>query len=275
MNQSEVHNYVERFFAANDCPAIQKDPGYFTVQLSVEMDKLLMNRPFYWHYLEKTGGVPNPMPMTLITDHTKAPEDIRGEQIHFGSPRLHQFFESTKSLGSFIRMYEETTTSAQQSIPLQPWLNVNAKVSFQCDRKKDVLLSLGLNLIHGQIVSGFHSLITNIPLTPKLPDYCFTLASLIKPGSGLVRLQKMIQTFAKNEPDDWAVTARERWSQDAELLESFYEEYDEKPESYELEKQALQEQYEPHINVEMINGGIFYLQKQVFTETNGLPTYQA
>ena len=29
-----------------------------TVQLTIEMDKELMNRPFYWHYLEKTGGRP-------------------------------------------------------------------------------------------------------------------------------------------------------------------------------------------------------------------------
>ena len=39
-----------------------------TVQLTIELDKELMNRPFYWHYLEKTGGVPNPMKLTFITD---------------------------------------------------------------------------------------------------------------------------------------------------------------------------------------------------------------
>ncbi|MDI5788447.1 YqhG family protein [Bacillus licheniformis] len=32
-----------------------------TVQLTVEVDKQIMNRPFYWHWLEKTGGEPNPM----------------------------------------------------------------------------------------------------------------------------------------------------------------------------------------------------------------------
>ncbi|MCM2675008.1 YqhG family protein [Alkalicoccobacillus plakortidis] len=272
MNQSEVRNYVERYFSANDCPTVERKPNYMTVQLSVEMDKLLMNRPFYWHYLEKTGGIPNPLTMTLITDH-QTNNDLKGEYIHFGSPRLHQLFQSTTSLGSYIRMYENVTVHSGQSIPLQPWININAKVSFQCDRKKDVLLSLGLNLIHGQIVSDFHLKMMQTPLTPKLPDYCFTLASLIKPASGLIRLQKMVQTFANNEPDDWAIRARERWKQDLELLESFYEEYEEKPESYELEKQALKEQYEPRIEVEIINGGLFFLQKQVFTETNGHPAH--
>ncbi|TSB44717.1 YqhG family protein [Alkalicoccobacillus porphyridii] len=265
MIQSEVRDYLKRYFTANDCPEVESQPEYFTVQLSVEMDKLLMNRPFYWHYLEKTGGTPNPMTLTLLTSPSEQTQEIKGEQIHFGSPRLHQIFESTRSLGSYIRMYENVTSQTSTSIPLQPWLHMNAKVSFQCDRKKDVLLSLGLNLIHGQIVSGFYDLIQSTSLTPKLPDYCFTLAALIKPASGIIRLQKMVQTFASNEPDDWAQKARQRWQQDSDLLESFYEEYEEKPESYELEKQALKEQYEPKIEVEIINGGIFYLQKQVFT----------
>ncbi|MFK3937220.1 YqhG family protein [Alkalihalobacillus sp. NPDC078783] len=269
MNQSEVRKYVERYFEANDCPPVERQPDFLTVQLSIDMDKLLMNRPFYWHYLEKTGGSPNPMKMTLITESTSNTKEMKGEYIHFGSPRLHQLFQSTKSLGSFIRMYEDVQVSRGQSTPLQPWINVNAKVSFQCDRKKDVILSLGLNLIHGQIVTDFHAKMMEIPLTPKLPDYCFTMASLIKPASGLIRLQKMIQTFANNEPDDWAVQARQRWQQDTELLESFYEEYAEKPESYQLEKEALREQYEPRIEVEMINGGLFFLQQQVFTQKNG------
>ena len=65
-------------------------PDYLTVQLTIELDKELMNRPFYWHYLEKTGGVPNPDRLTFITDSQNAPTNIKGETIHFGSPRLHQ-----------------------------------------------------------------------------------------------------------------------------------------------------------------------------------------
>ena len=57
-----------------------------------------MNRPFYWHYLEKTGGVPNPMSLTLITDPDTAPEHIKGETIHFGSPVFIKFFNQRKIL---------------------------------------------------------------------------------------------------------------------------------------------------------------------------------
>lgn len=47
-------------------------------------------------------------------------------------------------------------------------------------------------------------------------------------------------------------------------FKSFYEESDELPESYEIEKQALQEQYEPRITVQIINGGLFYVTANHF-----------
>ncbi|WP_246590000.1 YqhG family protein, partial [Desertibacillus haloalkaliphilus] len=108
------------------------------------------------------------------------------------------------------------------------------KVSFQCDRKKDVLLSLGLNLIHGQIVQQFYNKLQEKKLSPNIPDFCFKLSPLITVHSGLIRLQKMVQTYAENEDKTWAEEAVNRWETDLSLLEQFYEDYDEKPESYEV-----------------------------------------
>ncbi|WP_062048165.1 YqhG family protein [Bacillus sp. JCM 19034] len=264
MQQSQVHNFLERFFQANDSELIENRTGFMTVQLSIGLDKRLMNRPFYWHYLEKTGAVPQPMKITFITDSKEAPDDIKGEPVYFGSPRLKQIFQATQELGAFIRLYEHTETSEAQSQSLHPWLCVNAKVSFQCDRKKDVFLSLGLNLIHGQIVPQFFQQLKQKSLTPTIPDYCFTLTPLITPRSGLIRIQKMIQTFIENEDDRWAKEAIQRWENDLTLLEAFYEDYDEKPEAYEIERKALEEQYKPKVDVSIINGGIFYLTQQVF-----------
>ncbi len=264
MLQPQVHDFLERYFEANDSPILENDSSYLKVQLSIELDKLLMNRPFYWHYLEKTGGEPRPMQVTFITDQNKAPDDLRGEQIHFGAPRLRQLFASTRELGGYIRLYEKIDASGRQSIPLQPWLCLNVKVSFQCDRKKDVLLSLGLNLIHGQIVPQFYEKIRQKDLTPTISDFCFKLSPLITVHSGLIRLQKMVQTYVENEDKVWAEEAIERWNTDLALLEKFYEDEEEKPESYHVEKQALKEQYEPNIHVSIVNGGMFYIQQQVF-----------
>ena len=57
----------------------------------------------------------------------------------------------------------------------------------------------------------------------------------------------------------WADAAIKRWNEDLELLDHFYDDHEEKPETYELEKIGLQDQYEPIVNIEIINGGIYYL----------------
>jgi hypothetical protein len=263
VQQHEIHQFLKRYFTANGCELVASSDGYINVQLTIELDKELMNRPFYWHYLEKTGGVPNPMRLSLITDSEKAPEDIKGEQIHFGSPRLHQISQSTKSLAGYIRLYEERASHEVQQTALHPWLGLNIKISHQCDRRKDSIRSIGLNLINGSIHESFHDKLLKKSLTPKIPDFSFTLAPIIKPKSGIGRIQNYLLEELNAESDEWANLARNRWREDLALLDHFYEEQEEKPESYFLEKEALKEQYEPKIFVEIINGGLFYLKQQV------------
>src|SRR3954464_8961723 len=121
MQQQEIHKFLERYFIANNCEITENQAGYMNVQLTIDLDKELMNRPFYWHYLEKTGGIPNPMRLTFITNQDAAPENMKGEIIHFGSPRLHQIFASTKKLASYMRLYENHRHQNRQT-PLLPWL---------------------------------------------------------------------------------------------------------------------------------------------------------
>lgn len=258
MQQQEINNFLEKYFEANHCEIVENHPGYMTVQLTIEIDKLLMNRPFYWTYLEKTNGVPNPMKLTLITNQEQTPTDIKGDFIHFGAPRLHQIFNSAKKLASYIRLYQDTN-STNSNTALYPWLGLNVKVSYKCDRKRDLLMSLGLQLVNGMIVEGFQNKIETLQLTPKIPDLTYTMSPLVKPQSGVNRLQQYIRGFVESEDHSWADEAINRWNEDLTLLDSFYVDVEKKPESYHIEREALKEQYEPKVIVEIINGGLFYL----------------
>lgn len=262
MQQQEIHQFLEKYFQANGCEIVENGKGHMTIQLTIELDKELMNRPFYWHYLEKTGGTPNPMKLTFITDQQSAPENLKGESIHFGSPRLHQIFQSTKSLAGYIRLYENHQVANGQHVPLRPWLGMNVKISYQCDRKRDVFKSIGLQLINGQMVENFHDRLLQLQLTPKIPDYSFTLSPLILPKSGVSRIETKLRNEIEQEEHQWANEARERWEKDLQLLEHFYEEAEEKGETYENEKKALQEQYEPKVKISIVNGGLFYLTER-------------
>lgn len=261
MLQAEIHKFLIEFFQANHCEITEQGPGHLIVQLTIEMDKELMNRPFYWHYLEKTGGIPNPMSLTLITDQNLAPEELKGDFIHFGSPRLHQIFTLSKKLSRHIRLFEKIQISNGQA-PLFPWLCLNVNISYECDRKKDQLHSIGLNLINGTIMEDFYDMVQKVALTPKIPDYTFTLSPIIRYQSGIGRLKNHMQMKITQDNHSWAVDAMERWNKDLALLDHFYEDkMEEEQGSYEAEKEALRLQYEPRIHVRIINGGLFYLTK--------------
>ncbi|HET7658205.1 MAG TPA: YqhG family protein, partial [Bacillales bacterium] len=203
MEQHKIHDYLERYFRTSGCDILEDDGKFLHIQLSIEMDKLLMNRPFYWKYIENTGMEPQPMKLKLVTDPGTA-EENDGEFVHFGSPRLHQIFQSARKLAAYTRLYENVGEIHAPSVPLEPWLGLNIKISYQCDRKKDLLVSYGLQLINGQIVEDFHSLLASLDLTPKIPDYCFTISPLIKPQSGLKRIEAMIDEQVQSEDQTWA-----------------------------------------------------------------------
>ncbi|WP_170007639.1 YqhG family protein [Bacillus fonticola] len=270
MQQQEIHEFLRSFFLQNNCTITEEGVGYFTVQLTVDMDKELMNRPFYWHYLEKIGGVPNPMRITLITEPSAVNEDIKGEVIHFGSPRLHHIFRVAKEQSSHLRLYESILVNQQvhRNVALQPWLGVQLKLTFQSHQTREELHSIGLQLQNGTMVHNFHNRLQQVKMTPKIPDFTFTLSPMIRPQSGMSRIRNWVLDYLQSQDDTWAQKARERWRQDLQLLEQFYEGIDELPETFLTEQKALQEQYEPKIQVETIGGGIFYVSQSFLSKTS-------
>lgn len=259
MQQAEIHDFLIHFFTTSGCTMLPvKNNTMLKVRLNEEMDKLLMNRPFYWHYIEQTGGIPETATLQFCTDERFKD----GELIHFGSPRLHQILDAAKKLAPYIRLYQNLPP--QSSYALEPWLGVNAKISYQCDLKRDRICSIGLQLINGTLIDGFQDILNKLPLMPKMPDYCYTLGPLIKIRSGIGRIETFLESMLRSEPSGWADDAGKRWARDQELLDSFYEQQDPKPETYFQEKEAIREQYQPRVLVQFINAGLFYLQSSTF-----------
>jgi hypothetical protein len=267
--QADVHKYLKTFFTENDSPVLEESPGHLHVQLSVEMDKALTNRPFYWQYLEKIGGVPNPWKMTVVTDEDQAPVDLdkrydrKAEAVHFGSPRLHQVFELTKEQGSHVRMYEKVarTSLSAHSLPLLPWLNMNMKISYEAEKKRDRLVSIGLCLTNGEMIEDFYDHLKYYPLEADIPDYCFTVSPLIKPLSGVERIRHQIELIVRSEDHGWAEEAELKMAEDLALLHTFYDGAEELPDSFHLEQDAIRRQYTPKVAITVINGGLFYLHQ--------------
>lgn len=259
MQAHQIHDYLNTFFKETNCEKVDETNHSLTIQLTVDIDKRIMNRPFYWKYIESTNSEANPIQLTLITDRTKIKGIIqKGEVIHFGSARLKSIFQATKELGSFVQMYEQV--EEQNEITLFPWLGINYKVSYQCDRTRETIYSLGINLINGTVVDEFQESMKKLNLQQGLPTRAFPLQFIIKPIRGLERLDAMIERIVQEDDHNWAIEAQQRWARELEILDYFYEGEEEKPECYYIEKQAIEGRFNPRLKVEIINGGLFYLK---------------
>lgn len=286
MNQTEIRNYAETYFRAFESKFIETHPAYFSVELPIEVDKDLGNRPFYWTYVEKIGIEPNPLTLTFIFDADRTPEETRGEVLAFGSRRLRQIFDSAKKHGKYVRLYEspslDNVPRSLASLPLTPWLCVNYKIEFICDQKKDMLLPLGINLISGQISSGLFEKLKTLALTPKLPDYTFTTQPIFSFESAADRLEQRVQSIIDQEDTGWAEQATIRLEEEKGFIESFYSEAESNVDraketnepniaeeraklakEKEMRLKELNWQFEPRIEVSVINSGLFYLRSQI------------
>ncbi|MGE7947504.1 YqhG family protein [Lysinibacillus sp. NPDC093688] len=258
MYPQQVHSYLRQFFTENDCRIVGEDQHYLTVQLTVDIDKRIMNRPFYWQYVEATNSEANPAQVTFITNQTASAGSLYGEGIHFGSPRMNQLFQATRELGAYVQLFEKVDTAIGQVI-LTPWLGVNFKVSYCCDQTKEMLYSFGINLLTGIINEEFQETICTAEFDTVPADNAFHVQFIIKPLRALERLNATIEKIIEQDDHSWATKAKKRWQRDQRVLDYFYEEEEDKPECYEIEKKALEEQYDTKIKIEIINGGLFYL----------------
>lgn len=253
MNKLDLEKFIDEFFTAYQCE-VTKEPGILKVQLTEEMDRALMNRPFYWHYMKSTGQKGVPMELTLITDVDK--QGVKGEWLDIGSPRVQQIFNYITDNEKYVMLFQEIQTT--KHIPLYPWLLTNIKVSYKGKLKKEELISLGIQLISGKIVVNMMDELHKLSLKQQISDLCYTMSPIITIPSGYKRIEKVILNYIENQPKDWADEARKTLAEEIALLNQFYQE-DQDDDLYLKEVEELQERYTPEINLEVVSGGLVYL----------------
>lgn len=254
-----IHNlntFLEDYFTAHHCDIVLNQNGVLKIQLNEKMDRALMNRPFYWHYIKKMGREGDPMQLTLITNPDIT--EVKGERIHFGSPRLQQILNHIRENERFTKLFQVVRQG--KNTALHPWLVMNIRISYIGKHNKDELFSIGLNLINGQMKTEMMEELSNIEFQMQISDYCYTITPIIKPVSGFKRIQSIIGQYIQDQDHPWAKESLEELQKEIDLLKHFYEgDRDSELEQMEKELQDLRERYQPKIMVSVINGGIFYL----------------
>lgn len=274
MNEAQIKHVVQHYAQATECQTIDVGPAYLTVKLSPEADKQLMNRPYYWGFIERTNEVPETMTITFTFSlQTTSPGTYnsgRVEYVGYGSAMLQRIMQAIKAKGQFVHLYEEPSYASamhSEAIAYTTWLIVNYKIAFLCDMKRDELHSIGISLATGDIVEHAHSYVLNKPLTPKLPAHTHLreTISLQRAQSECVRyLTRKLEAYDAK----WAADAYERMQAESEVIHAYYNDLlkqaDEDlkadiEQQYDNRLTEIEWQYKPRVEIAPINGGIFHL----------------
>lgn len=255
-----LNAFLHDYFSAHQCQIQSNENGVLHVKLTEEIDKTLMNRPFYWHYMNKMGREGETTTLCLITNPDKREE--KGDWIHFGSPRLQQILKSVTEKERFTKLFQSDGSITRS--PLFPWLVVNIKISYKGKQNRDEIVSLGLHLINGVMYKDMMDLLKNITLKPVIDDYCYTIAPIIKIGSGFHRIENVLDDYINNQTHHWADEALQTLEEEITLIKHFYTDTEDVADDHnhmQSEIDAIKERYTPKVTYNVINGGIFYLKE--------------
>lgn len=262
MDEFNIDSFLTTFFEQHECDVNSAQGGMLDIQLTEEIDRAIMNRPFYWHYVQATGRVGEPQKLTL---RTKIDYDVdQGEWIHFGTPRMNDICQYLEKTNRFIQAFERLFVNNQTL--LHPWLIVNGTISYKGKQIKEEIKSIGLNLINGAIMERAMEQLQTVDFSQTISPHCFTVTPLIKIRSGFQRIEHYVSRHVAQTNNTWAIDSLLLLKDELLLLNHFYKNNSEKKD---LKKEVTQLYYRlrPEVNFSIINGGLFYVTANFLGKT--------
>ncbi|WP_371817661.1 YqhG family protein [Amphibacillus sp. MSJ-3] len=252
-----LHNFLIEYFEANQCEVIA-DTDSLNIKLTEEMDELLMNRPFYWHYVRKLNQKGHPLELKLTTNYLKATKDI--DYLYFSTDRFWKIAQDTLSKGRFTKLYQKI--DIREQTPIYPWLIINFKLIYLGKKQSEELKSYGIHLINGTIIDEAFEWLQEKQWTLTIPDFCYPISPIIKPENGYTRIEQYILNDLQSKQHDWASESYQSLTEEIQVLDYFkHNSPNMDPKHYQQEKANLESIYQPKIKIEVINGGLFYIQQ--------------
>lgn len=254
MEALNVKQFTKQYFKAHHCAVTEEDNGVLNVQLTEEMDKKIMNRPFYWHYIKATHN--KGVPQTLLLGIHDPYDDPKVEPIYYGSTRFQQILNDLTKDTHFIQAFESVHTTENKA--MYPWLLINIKVSYNSMQTKDEIFSLGLNLITGKIVVNMMEHLQETQMSSTISSLCYILSPIITQESGFKRLEHILDVYLEEQSHTWAIRSMQAMEDELHLLNMFYEK---ETKEKRTEMTAIKKRYEPAIVFRVMSGGIIYLKE--------------
>lgn len=238
-----------------NCNILSEEKDSITVQLTKEIDKAIMHRPYYWTYMETIQQEGIPQKVCFTTNDKTA----NGYTLQYDTPLYNRTMSWLQKNTVYGVYYEAIHTNTETM--LYPWLLLNVKIGYEGKIHTEEIISIGLQLIHGIIEFHMMEKLAEKSLQEKPNDYCYTIAPIISVLNGYKQMDKAINQYLESKSYEWAMTSYH----EMKLEEKIWEKHD--TNILNNEKAAMYKRLQPKIHVEVLQGALIYIRNNQFRTT--------
>ncbi|KIL48508.1 hypothetical protein KP77_22950 [Jeotgalibacillus alimentarius] len=167
------------------------------VQLTEQLDRKFMNRPFYWHYRDSVNQ--SGEPMHLIIQET--PGQLKANDllsIHYDHHIFQSILGSAQQENQFYTAYEQSETSCM----LYPWITIQLTASFNPPGLADIRMNSRISLISGiKYISGSHTC-DNLSLSGTRPNGSIIQSNRLPFATAISILYSGIEHYVSDQIND-------------------------------------------------------------------------
>lgn len=201
-----------------------------------------------------------------------------------GSYRLSWFLEGLKERGNFTlqhfpwqRTPEELQTeidplltegTREDKLPeidwsapvvrMRPYLLANYTLSYRTDELWEELISLGLDMVSGEITSDFLELLTGATAVAGTPAVEIRTQQYTM-EEAFTLFREEVERWAQAKDACWIEEAQKRYEEELYCLYQYYHDDRRETEDFEYRARELYEQFRPRVLVRLVNLGLLYL----------------
>ncbi|HEU4963316.1 MAG TPA: YqhG family protein [Bacilli bacterium] len=220
-NAQQIQDFCRRYFQAVEAPILVDQEDFLQVELPREIDKELIERRYYWMYIEATNQDP---PNTVLSMSYRPDLQIEGvdklDFVTLGSFLLNKIIESTQKRGRFTRAYQQ---GLRPGTPLQPVLLTTFKLSFVADRRRDEIVSYAVHLGTGRVIRDFYDRVEHVSMGATASELTPPLSPRYTCEQGYELIREALQAEIEALDHTWAEEAEAHLQAELEQLETYYE----------------------------------------------------
>lgn len=247
-HEETIINWLQIYFEQHHCQIKQHGKQY-QIHLTRKLDEQLMNRPFYWRYMDMTGNEGEP---STITYHFNE-EQLDENYMHLGHPLLMKITSEISEAHQYFTGFEQIHTNKQ--VVLHPYFFMNIIIRFVGKHVREEMMSIGINLINGTIMTQFMESIADLTLEQTISPYCYTVRPIISMQRATDKIHDVIYKYIEQLPHQWAIDSLQeialanRQANNKEQVSSNLKE--------------IEQILSPNITFNIMSGGTIYIRPDV------------